>query len=196
MRMIGALLLFSALNFSNLVPKIDTANIAQSANASVPMDIAADSAFSQITQNFGSGQTVYVRITTDNEGSGKHSLIVHDSNYNILSTYSLSRSGSLFTASFPAPQSAGTYSLEADIESNGSVLSLVKTITVGGGGDGSEANVKVENRVNSDNQILGEVSGLKSAVPVSTPTAAAKIQRQNFLSLIWSGIAGFFRNLF
>lgn len=192
--MIGALLIFS-LNFSNLVPKIDTAKIIDLANASVPIEIAADSAFSQTTQNFNSQQTIYVRITTDNDGSGRHNLNVHDSNYNILSTYQLNRSGNQFTVSFPAPAEAGTYSLEADIQSGSSNLDLVKTITVGSGGNTS-VDVKVDNQINSNNQILGEDSGSPIPSPTSTPPVNTKIQKPNFFSSIWLGIIGFFKNIF
>ena len=192
--MVGALLLFGFLNFSDLTPKIDVSKIVDSVNANVPMDIAADSGFSQIVGNFNSGQTIYVRITTDNEGSDKHNLNVHDSNYNILSTYQLNRSGNRFTVNFPAPQTAGTYSLEADIQSNGANLNLVKTITVGG--DSSSSTVKVENRINSDNQILGEASSPQAPSPTPNPQANPKTQKLNFFSSIWLGIIGFIRNMF
>lgn len=193
--MIGALLLFSSLNFSNLTPKIDVAQIVDSVNANVPMDIATDSAFSRKTQNFNSGQTIYVRITTDNEGSSKHNLNVHDSNYNILSTYQLNRSGNQFSVNFPAPQSAGTYSLEVNIVSGGSVLNLVKTITVGGGGNTS-AKVKVENKINSNNQNLSNASSSPAPLSSSTPMANPEAQKPNFFFSVWLGILGFFRKIF
>lgn len=193
--MVGAFLLFSSLNLTNLTPKIDVANIVKSANANVPMDIAADPAFSQISLKFDSGQTIYIRIATDNDGSGKHNLNVHDNDYNLLSTYALNRLGNQFTVSFPAPQTSGTYSLEADIESGGSNLNLVKTITVGSG-DNSSSNVKVENQVNSNSQSLGEASPSPVSLPTANPQAATKAQKINFFVSIWSGIFGFFRNLF
>lgn len=192
--MIGALLIFS-LNFSNLVPKIDTAKIIDLANANVPMDIAADPGFSQIVGNFNPQQTIYVRITTDNDGSGRHNLNIHDNNYNILSTYQLNRSGNQFTVNFPAPAEAGTYSLEADIQSGSSNLDLVKTITVGGGGNTS-VDVKVENQVNSNSQVLGDASDSPIPSPSSTPPVNTKIQKPNFFSSIWLGIIGFFKNIF
>jgi len=188
-------LLFASLNFSDLTPKIDVAKIIDSVNTNLPIEIATDSSFSQKAQNFNAGQTIYVRVTTDNEGMDKHNLNVHDGNYNVLSTYQMNRSGNQFTVSFPAPAEAGTYSLEVNIESGGAVLNLVRTITVDGGG-GGEAKVEVENKINSDNQIPGEASGSPASVPPSTLQAETEVQKPNVFSLVWSKIIGFFRNIF
>ena len=193
--MIGVFLLFTSLNLSNLTPSVDVSKIADSAGANVSMEVASDLSFSQKTLNFGSGQTVYVRIVTDNDGAGKHSLGVHDSDYNLLSSYQMNRLGNQFTVSFPAPKTSGTYSLEADIESGGSVLNLVKTISVGEGG--SSSSVNVENRVGERSQNL---AGSPSPTdleqdPSPTPAASIKVGKQNFFLSIWQQIAKFFSHL-
>ncbi len=194
--MIGAILLFSSLNFSNLSPNVDVSKIVDSAGANVPMEIATDPGFSQKTQNFGQGQTVYVRITTGNDGSGKHNLNVHDSEYNVLSTYQMRRSGDVFTVDFAAPKAEGTYSLEADIESSGSNLSLVKTITVGGGN--SSSNVKVENLVGAGSSGFDKVSGSPSALPSPglSPEPGTKAHKVNVFSAVWRVIFGLFKKIF
>ncbi len=192
--MIAAVLLFSSLNFSNLSPKLDVSKIIESANASAGFEITQDSVFAQPSLMFKPGQVVYVRIVTDNEGGDKHSLNVHDSDYNLLSTYQLSRSGNQFTVSFPAPQMAGTYSLEADIKSDGSVLNLVKTITVGGGGSG--LGVKIENKVDSNTEDFDEGSPV-STPPVSpSPKPDEKHAKVNIISAVWEVIFGFFKKIF
>ena len=110
-------------------------------NASSNLEVASDSNFSSQTLNFNSGQTVYVKVSADNNGDSKHQLNLRDNQYNQISSYSLAASGpNQFSANFAAPQNEGYYSLEAQIESNGSKSTSVKTIKVG---SPQNANVKV-----------------------------------------------------
>ena|SRR3989344_7714271 len=104
------------------------------------LEVASDSNFSSQTTNFSAGQTIYVRVTADNEGSDKHQLNLRDNQYNLISTYNLNKEGSKFTASLTAPSFEGYYSLEAQIVSAGSNNTSVKTIKVG---EPQNANVKV-----------------------------------------------------
>src|SRR3990167_11159413 len=80
------------------------------------LEVASDSNFSSQTTNFSAGQTIYVRVTANNEGTDKHQLNLRDNQYNLISSYNLNREGSEFTASLAAPSSEGYYSLEAQIE--------------------------------------------------------------------------------
>lgn len=104
------------------------------------LEVASDSNYSTQTTNFSAGQTIYVRVTANNEGTDKHQLNLRDNQYNLITSYNLSKNGSKFTASFPTPSSEGYYSLEARIESSGSVSTSVKTIKVG---KPQNSNVKV-----------------------------------------------------
>ena len=111
-----------------------------SAFASSKLQVSSKSDFSISDDNFSPGQTVYVKIDASNGGNDKSVLNVRDSSYNILNIYTFSKSGSTFSAGFPAPNSEGYYSLEAQIKSEGSSNVSVKTIKVGNPGS---ANIKV-----------------------------------------------------
>ena len=107
------------------------------------LEVASDSSFSSQTTNFSAGQTIYVRTTANNEGTDKRQLNLRDNQYSLIKSYNLNKEGSKFSASLPAPSSEGYYSLEARIESAGSVSTSVKTIKVG-----SPQNAKVKVSVN------------------------------------------------
>ena len=104
------------------------------------LEVASDSNFSSQTTNFSAGQTIYVRVNANNEGTDKHQLNLRDNQYNLISTYNLNKEGSKFTASLGAPSSEGYYSLEAQIVSAGSNNTSAKTIKVG---KPQNANVKI-----------------------------------------------------
>ena len=160
------------------------------------LEIASDSAFANKTTNFNSDQTVYVRATADNSGSDSHVLNLRDSNYNLITTYNLAKSQNQFTASFAAPNSAGTYSLDANIKSGDSVVNLVKTIQVDGGGSSSNVNVKINSQTNTNSQVLGDESKSPEPVVTPTPVPAVETPKENFFQSMWNAIAGFFKNIF
>src|SRR3989344_3679242 len=110
------------------------------------LEVASDSNFSSQTTNFSAGQTIYVRVNANNEGTDKHQLNLRDNQYNLIQSYNLNKEGSKFTASLTAPSSEGYYSLEAQITSSGSNNTSVKTIKVG---QPQNANVKVSVKENS-----------------------------------------------
>lgn len=114
------------------------------------MDVSKSSNFSSADLNFSVGETVYVRVNTDKEGSS-HILNIKDNGYSTINSVDLSKSGSTYTASFGAPSEEGYYSLEAKIEGAGVSVTSVKTIKVG---SPSEANIKVK--------VESEVKGEKS----------------------------------
>jgi len=200
--MIPALVIFLSLNFPNFTGEMDFQKIIDSATSGSSMEIASDASFAAKTLKFNSGQTIYVRVTAENDGSDKHVLNLRDNNYSLITTYSMAKSGDQFLVNFPAPQNSGIYSLEANITSAGSVTNFVKTIEVGGGGTGnSQVNVKIENKVNTGNQVLSETN---PASPTQTPdpsnpaspTPTPAPANQGFFALIWQMIVGFFKGIF
>ena len=200
--MIPALVIFLSLNFPNFTGEMDFQKIIDSATSGSSMEIASDASFAAKTLKFNSGQTIYVRVTAENDGSDKHVLNLRDNNYSLITAYSMTRSGNQFLVNFPAPGSSGIYSLEANITSAGSVTNFVKTIEVGGGGTGnSQVNVKIENKVNPGNQVLSETN---PASPTQTPdpsnpaspTPTPAPANQGFFALIWQMIVGFFKGIF
>src|SRR3989344_5145973 len=201
--MISAVIIFLSMNFSNLVPDIDIPKIIDDATSGSAMEIASDSSFTNKTLNFNAGQTIYVRVTTDNEGNDKHDLNLRDNNYNLITTYSMNKNGNQFLVNFPAPSSAGIYSFEANIVSSGSVSNFVQTIEVGeGGASNSQVNVKINNKVNTGNQVnIGPSasSGLtdEDSQPSNSPETVLGDQTsqpqedQGFFTSIWSRIMEF-----
>lgn len=161
------------------------------------LEIASDSAFAQRTTNFAAGQTVYVRAAAANDGVDKHVLNLRDSGYGLITSYQLERSGNQFLTSFSAPSAAGTYSLEANIVSGDSVINLVQTIQVGGGeNNSSNVKVKIENKVNSGNQVVDEQAKSPDPTPSSTPAPAATGSKKNFFEKAWQAISDFFSGIF
>ena len=177
------------------------------------MEIATDAGFANQTLNFSAGQTIYVRVTADNSGDSSSVLNLRSNLYNLLATYQFSKTGTnpyQFTVNFPAPGASGNYSLEANIESNGSVVNYVRTIEVSGSNsdqsDNSQVNVKVENKVNTESN-SGLTPGVESGRnPENTPgvnpdnvlgeQANQPQETQGFFASLWATIANFFSGLF
>ena len=200
--MIFGPLIFLSLNFSNLIPDIDVEKIINSATSGSAMEIAADSSFTNKTLKFNAGQTIYVRVTVDNDGQDKHVLNLRDNNYNLITTYSMTKSGNQFQVNFPAPAAAGIYSLEANIVSSGSVANFVQTIEVGdAGSQNSQVNVKINNQVNTGPSASSGLTS-KDNQPSNSPEAvlgeqASQSQEtQGFFAEIWSKIIEFFKGVF
>src|SRR3990167_3415207 len=159
------------------------------------LEVAQDSNFSSQTINFSAGQTIYVRVAANNEGTDKHQLNLRDNQYNLIKSYTLAKDGSKFTVSLPAPSSEGYYSLEARIESSGSVSTSVKTIKVG---KPQNANVKVSVNEsssgvsqNTDEEVLGaddeDQSPAVSPSPESSP-AVEVFQEESKESRFWTPV--------
>lgn len=120
------------------------------------LEVSKTADFSQFTTDFNAGETIYVRVVTDNSGQDKRALNLRDNNYNLLQSFTFSKSANSYTTNIQAPQNGGYYSLEARIESKGSITNSVRTIKVG---TPSSANVNV--RVNGQksgqsSQVLGD----------------------------------------
>jgi len=148
------------------------------------LEVASDSNFSSQTTNFSAGQTIYVRVNANNEGTDKHQLNLRDNQYNLISTYNLNKEGSKFTASLGAPSSEGYYSLEAQIVSAGSNNTSAKTIKVG---KPQNANVKVSVNESSsgvskstDEEILGTDDEDQDQSPALSPSPESSPQTEVF----------------
>ena len=167
-------------------------------DSSSALEIARDSTFSNKTNEFAAGQTVYVRVTSEVSGSTKRELNLRDNSYNLITTYGLSPAGgNQYTASFAAPNTAGIYSLEARLESDGSVVNLVQTIEVdGNGASSSSISVNIDNEVNTGGEVKSSKSP-SSPSPEASPSAEATPSSQqeekgNFWLSIWKDILEFF----
>lgn len=194
-----AFLLFMPIDLSQPVFNTDIADKFEQQVYSSPMEIASDSSFASKTSKFTSGQTVYVRVTTANDGSDKKVLNLRDNSYNLITTYSFNKNDDQFTVNFPAPSTSGTYSLEANIVSSGSVANFVQTIQVGEGqSQNSSVKVNIDNKVNTsqgDQTVLGQKAE-ESPTPSTPPPAEAQTQKHNFFYNFWQTMTAFFRNIF
>src|SRR3990167_11316865 len=118
------------------------------------LEVSNSADFSAQTLQFSGGQTVFARIQSSNVGGKKSQLNLRDNQYNLINSFKLERNGSYYSAVLAAPYNNGYYSLEAQIESESSSATSVKTIKVG-----SVANANVKVNVNSNtsgNEVLGE----------------------------------------
>lgn len=198
-------LLFFLLNFSTFTGDIDIQKIINSATGDSAMEIAQDSSFANKTLKFNSGQTIYVKVTSDVSGQTKRVLNLRDNTYNLIKTYALrliSSNPYVFTTSLPAPHVAGNYSLEAIVESKGSVVNLVKTIEVGGnGGNNSSVSVNINNQVNTGPPAGSGLTN-ENNQPSNSPEAVQQDQSsqpeetQGFFASLWSKVVEFFKGIF
>lgn len=132
--------------------------------------ISKNSDFSNPSTNFSTGQTIYIKVSANSDGANKHELSLRDNEYNLISTYNLDSLGSnQFKGSLPTPQNSGYYSLEARIESAGSVTSSTKTINVGDSNN-TNSNVKVHVNVSASGQSTQNRSSQNSPSPKSSPS--------------------------
>ena len=141
---------------------------ARSVFAGVPT-IFSDSNYSQSTNNFSTGQTVYLRYEWSGSGDKEKTLRILDSDKKEINRFSLNQSGGYYTASFAAPGSAGIYYVDTRIDSgSGSVFNNQQNINVGGATGGS-----VKSSATSDVSVTtkgGVVSGQNTGVPTNPPT--------------------------
>lgn len=176
-------------------------------NSSSGMEIASDSSFANKTHEFNPSQTIYVRVTSQVSASTKKELNLRDNSYNLLNSYGFSQISTnpyKFTTSFSAPSVSGIYSLEARLESAGSVVNLVQTIEVNGNGsNNSSVSVNIDNQVNTgaggNKGDEGNVLGEESEEISSSAEAAASAQqdeKENFWTTIWKNILEFFGGFF
>lgn len=169
-------------------------------DSSSALEIAKDPSFTNRTHEFSAGQTIYVRVTSEVSGSTKRELNLRDNSYKLITTYQLSPAGSnQYTASFSAPNTAGIYSLEARLESDGSVVNLVQTIEVGrDNGTGASVSVNIDNQVNTSDdeyeEVLGE--GTKEASISAETKPSNQLVKDNFWVSLWKEIVEFFRGIF
>lgn len=164
-----------------------------------PLEIAADSIFSNPTTNFSPGQTIYVRVVNQNTNSPTtHILNLHDSSYNILQTYNLQGDGNTFATNFQAPGLSGTYSLEAKLVVNSSSNNFVRTIQVGEGSAGNNVTINQVNNSNSTSSISFTTSTQSgTAEPPKPATQNPQVMgssNRNIFVKMWLSIVKFWDN--
>ena len=151
-------------------------------SASSNLEIASNADFSAQSREFRGGETIFARIASTSVGSKKSQLNLRDNQYNLINTFKLEREGSYYSAVLPAPYSAGYYSLEAQIESDGASTTSVKTIKVDsptsanvavhvntGQTGGNTSSVLGEKK--SESNVQSESSNTSSPSPTSQPAS-------------------------
>ena len=136
------------------------------------LTIATDSNFSSQTDNFAAGQTIYVKVNANSDGSEKRQLNVRDNNYNLLQSFTLDYlGGNEFKKTITAPQNEGYYSLEARIEAEGSVSTSVETIKVGEPQNAS-ININVNSKSGGQTTLGNKTTPAPSPSPNPSPSAS------------------------
>lgn len=120
------------------------------------LEISNNADFSTQTNEFSGGQTIFVRMQSSFVAGKKSQLNLRDNQYKLLNSFRLEREGSYYTAVLAVPYDAGYYSLEAQVESESSSATSVRTIKIG-----SPASASVKVNVNSQKSgqsldVLGE----------------------------------------
>lgn len=137
------------------------------------LETATDSNFNNKTDEFSSGQTIYIKLSAEGANPAKKDLNLRDNNYQLLKTYVLNNQSNEYTQSFAAPSQSGIYSLEAKIEGNGYSYSNVKTITVGNLSNNSSSNVDINVNVQGTKSQKQESSRTPDSQSSLSPTPGA-----------------------
>lgn len=152
------------------------------------LGIFSDTGFSQATNQFSPGQTVYVRVEAQGSGDKEKTLRVLDAGKDEVERMSLDQSGTgpyVFTASFAAPNAAGVYYVDIKLDSGqGSVYSAQANINVGD--SGRSASVSSEAEGVALEFSLPEASSSLEATPTGREAAseAAKSRSTGLFSIV------------
>lgn len=139
--------------------------------------IFSDPAYSQSTNNFSSGQMVYVRVETAGAGERKNELQVLDAEKEIIQAMSMNKSGAgpyVYTASFRAPEASGVYYVDIKIEGEGSSFASQKNINVDGGGGASSVSSVAKSIVGQEPQV--EIFSPSPPTPTPTPKSQIEVE--------------------
>lgn len=138
--------------------------------------LAKDANFSNISDEFSPGQTIYIKVKADSDGSKKKQLNLRDSSYSLITSYTFDYAGANeFRKTITAPQNPGYYSLEARIESKDSVSTQVQTIEVGNSPN-SSINIDVSARSGGQSISGNTASPSPSPAVTSTPDASPSVE--------------------
>jgi len=147
-----------------------------SANSNLEISNTAD--FSNSSLDFNGGQTIFARIQSSAAGSKRSQLNLRDNQYNLINSFKLQRDGNYYTVVLAAPYESGYYSLEAQIESESSSSTSVRTIKVGNPSS-AKVNVNVNNQKNGQSSnVLGEKEE-ETEASFSNTTDDSKIESAN-----------------
>lgn len=153
--------------------------------------IFSDPAFTQPTHNFSPGQMVYVRVESLVSGDREKTLRILDAEKREIQKLNLNQTGSLFTASFPAPNNPGVYYIDIKIEDlGGSKFASQENINVGEAT--GAVSVSSEAKAEVETKATGEIS---PTAPLATTTPEPVDEKPTSISFV-SQILEFFQNLF
>lgn len=122
------------------------------------LEVSNNPSFGVAIKDFSVGETIYIRMNSDDSGDKQKVVNVRKNDYSLLKSYPLNKNGNMFSASFPVPGASGYYSLEARVESSDSSSVSVVTIRVGDV-QGVNIKVNVNNNTSSNVVIKKEESG-------------------------------------
>jgi hypothetical protein len=188
---------FLSLNTQGLLEPLlkDVSHIAEQAIGKVETTVTegittySDNNYQTKTTNFSPGQTIYLQVKTNIDGTTKKSVDLLDSNKNKISSYELNKSSNnpfIYTQSFPAPNTSGIYYLDMEIRSgessvykgeqninigntNGSVKSESTAQVTASAGRNVQSNNSQEQSNNSQEKITDQAS------PQATPQMSPQI---------------------
>lgn len=141
------------------------------------VDTFSNNNYQTRTTNFSPGQTIYLQVKTNIDGTTKKTIDLLDSNKNKLNSYELNKSSSnpfIYTQSFPAPDKEGIYYLDIEIRSGEtSVYKAQQNINVGQ----TSGNVKVESNVEATANTGGNIQNnmVDQVTTQATPQMLPKI---------------------
>lgn len=151
-----------------LLPTVIALVLVSPTFASSNLEISPNSNYTNQSLDYSSGQKIYVRISAEINNAKVHTLNVRDNEYKLITSYNLNENNNQFSTSFQAPSTEGYYSLEAKIESDGSLTTAVKTIKVGNP-QNANVNVSIHNNVTGQ-KVLGSDSKSTETEPAAVET--------------------------
>lgn len=125
--------MFFIVPFTIELPQIPTVEIQeniQKVSQAVDFATYSDATYSQKEVNFSCGQMVYVRYQLSTDKTGKALVTVLDANKKQIHSFEPNYNGGIYSGSFVAPGSFGTYYVHLEITGEGLAVSMERNINV------------------------------------------------------------------
>jgi len=179
--------MFFIVPFTIELPQIPTVEIRESIQkVSQAVDFAtySDATYSQKEVNFSCGQMVYVRYQLISDKTGEALVTILDANKVQVYSFKPANDGGIYTGSFVAPGSAGTYYVHLEITGESLAVSMEQNINV---------DCQITGQTPEENPVLSHSPNpVSSTLPTFTPLGEAT-PASNLLSRIKAYFVKFFR---
>ncbi|HEY5600723.1 MAG TPA: hypothetical protein VIK81_01400 [Patescibacteria group bacterium] len=135
------------------------------------LQLSANSNYSTTDGIFTPGQTIYVKVITDNPGGSEKVLKLKNNNYSDIAVYQMNKSGGvpyIYTVSFSVPAQANFYSVEVSIKEGSNSQLLIQTFQV--------ENPQPARSVSVQANVSANANVVQKGAPTPTATPTPEVQ--------------------